>query len=448
MKTTVRLAAARVLITVGSGRATLADELDRARADFADERDRGLLLELTANTLRWRNLVDHLIRQCADRPLTEIHESVLTVLRIAAFELRWHTKVPEHAVLNEAVESVRTLRQGRAAGFVNAVLRTMTRKKGGLTLPPRPGTTNLEGRADEAAVNRQDWIEYLSITLSHPAWLVERYLNRVGAEAAEKWCEYNLALPNVTVRMTASIPRNKVGEVVEALKFLDAAESPRVPGAWRLPPGVLTGPSEELLRPFIAVQDEGSQLVAESAGAVPGERVLDLCAAPGGKSAMLARNVRPGGFVISCDNRPRRVRVLQETLHRENLPNRIVRLDGTEPLPFAAIFDRVVVDAPCSGLGTLRRDPDVKWARDEASLARFAGIQSALLDRAADAVRPGGALVYATCSSEPEENGDVVAGFLAAHPAFAQPAPAMTTRPDRDALDAFFVAVLVRRESA
>lgn len=448
MKTTVRLAAARVLITVGSGRATLADELDRARADFNDERDRALLLELTANTLRWRNLVDHLIRQCADRPLTEIHESVLTVLRIAAFELRWHTSVPDHAVLHEAVESVRNLRQGRAAGFVNAVLRNMTRKKGKLQLPPRPADSNVSALDTVSALNKDAWIQYLSITLSHPAWLVMRYLDRVGPDAAAKWCEYNLSRPGVTVRLTASIARNKVDEVVTALKFLDGTESTAAPGAWRLPPGVLTGPNEELLRPFIAVQDEGSQLVAHAAAAAPGERVLDLCAAPGGKSAMFARAVRPGGFVISCDTRPRRLRVLRETLDRENLPRRVVRIDGTLPLPFAPVFDRVVVDAPCSGLGTLRRDPDVKWSRDEASLARFAGIQRALVDRAAEAVRPGGALVYATCSSEPEENENVVAAFLADHPEFTAPAPAIETRPDRDALDAFFVAVLVRRESA
>ena len=445
MRTTVRLAAARVLITVGSGRATLADELERARADFRDERDRALLLQLTANTLRWRNLLDHLIRQCADRPLSEIHETVLTVLRIAAFELRFHDTVPDHAILNEAVESVRQLRQNRAAGFVNAVLRTMTRTKDKLTVPPRPADASA---SPANAANRAAWIRYLSITLSHPEWLVTRYLERVGADAAEKWCEYNLSLPNVTVRLNASIPRNKVDEVIAAVTFLGGAESAVVPGAWRLPPGVLTGESHELLRPFIAIQDEGSQFVAHAAAAAPGEHVLDLCAAPGGKSAMFARAVRPGGFVISCDTRPRRLRVLRETLERENLPRRVVRLDGAEPLPFAPVFDRVVVDAPCSGLGTLRRDPDVKWTRDEASLARFSAIQRALIDRASEAVRPGGTLVYATCSSEPEENDDVVAGVLAAHPEFTQRTPPMATRPDRDALDAFFVAVLVRRESA
>jgi 16S rRNA (cytosine967-C5)-methyltransferase len=442
MKPTVRLEAARVLLTVGSGRATLSDELERARRLFRDERDRGLLLELTANTLRWRNLLDHLIRQCADRPLTEIHEAALTVLRVAAFELRFHPTVPAHAILNEAVESVRGLRQNRAAGFVNAVLRTMTRTKDKLQLPPRPTETTL------TPANRDAWIQYLSITLSHPAWLVARYLDRAGPEAAEKWCEYNLSLPTVTVRVTSSIGPKQFTEVIEAVRFLGGVESTAVPGAWRLPTGVLVGEEDELLRPFIAVQDEGSQLVAHAAAAQPGERVLDLCAAPGGKSAMFARAVRPGGFVISCDTRPRRLRVLQETLHRENLPQRVVRIDATEPLPFEPIFDRVVVDAPCSGLGTLRRDPDVKWSRDEASLARFAAIQRALIDRAAEAVRPGGTLVYATCSSEPEENERVVSAFLDTHQSFAQTAPSITTRPDRDGLDAFFVAVLVRREAA
>ena len=220
-----------------------------------------------------------------------------------------------------------------------------------------------------------------------------------------------------------------------------------MPGAWRLLPGVLTGLPEDL-REFVAIQDEGSQLVAHAAAPAPNERILDVCAAPGGKSAMFARAVGPGGLVISCDTRPRRLRVLRDTLDREGLPRRVVRIDATQPLPFGPVFDRVVVDAPCSGLGTIQRDPDVKWARDAASLARFAAIQGALIEQAAAAVRPGGALVYATCSSEPEENDDVIASFLASHAEFYAPLPAISTRPDRDTLDAFFVAVLVRREGA
>lgn len=441
MKPTVRLAAARVLLTVGAGRATLADELDRARADFDDERDRGLLLELTANTLRWRNLLDALIRQCSDRPLNEIHEAALTVLRVAAFELRWHTSVPEHAVLHEAVETVRALRQGRAAGFVNAVLRTMTRKKGTLQLPARPSST-----AGDPA-NRDQWIEYLSVTLSHPAWLAARYFDRAGAEGAEAWCQYNLAIPTATVRLAAATPAGRADAVRDAIRSHGGTESAAVPGAWRVPPGLINAIGDDL-RPFIAVQDEASQLVARTAGARVGERILDLCAAPGGKSAMFAEAAGATGLVVSCDLRPRRVRLLADTLGREGVPRRVVQLDATEPLPFEPIFDRVVVDAPCSGLGTVQRDPDVKWSRDEASLARFAAIQRALIDRAAEVVKPGGALVYATCSSEPEENDQVVAAFLATHPSFAASRPAISTRPDRDTLDGFFVAVLVRRESA
>ncbi|TAK19115.1 MAG: hypothetical protein EPO35_00580, partial [Acidobacteria bacterium] len=274
MKPNVRLSAARVLLTVGSGRATLADELERARAEFDDERDRALLLQLTANTLRYRNLLDALIQQCSDRPLGEVHESVLTVLRVAAFELRWHTGVPAHAVLNEAVEAVRGLRQGRASGFVNAVLRTMTRTKDKLTLPPRPADATV------TAANRDAWIQYLSVTLSHPKWLVARYLDRAGAEGAEAWCQFNLALPMVTLRILATTPADRVNDVVAAIQAAGGTESREVPGAWRLLPGTISGLSEEL-RGFVAIQDEGSQLVAHAAAPAPNERILDLCAAPG-----------------------------------------------------------------------------------------------------------------------------------------------------------------------
>ena len=139
--------------------------------------------------------------------------------------------------------------------------------------------------------------------------------------------------------------------------------------------------------------------------------------------------------------------MLRQTLAHEGVPPRVVRIDATQPLPFGAVFDRVLLDAPCSGLGTISRDPDVKWSRQPDALARFAAAQRAMLDQAATAVAPGGRLVYATCSSEPEENADVVAAFLQSHLEFQREGDDLETRPDRDALDAFFAAVLVRRES-
>jgi 16S rRNA (cytosine967-C5)-methyltransferase len=162
---------------------------------------------------------------------------------------------------------------------------------------------------------------------------------------------------------------------------------------------------------------------------------------------MLARAVGAGGLVVSCDTRPARLAVLKQTLAREGVPARVVRIDATRPLPFGDVFDRVLLDAPCSGLGTIGRDPDVKWSRQPDSLPRFAATERAMIEQAASAVAPGGCLVYATCSSEPEENADVVAAFLTAHPEFHRDVADFETRPDRDTLDAFFAAVLVRRET-
>lgn len=435
MTPSIRAAAVRVLLTVAAGRATLAAEVDRARAAWDDARDRSLLLELTAGTLRWRGEVDAVLTACASRPPAEIHETVLTVLRIGIYELRHLSRMPAHAVVNEAVEAARALGQKRATGFVNAVLREAQRRGAAIALPPRP----------TSADDREGWLAYLSTTLSHPRWLVERYLDRAGADGAERWCRYNLDVPRPTVR-----PRGGTltPALAAALTASGATPSPTIPGCWRLTAAALAGLSADT-RDALAVQDEGSQWVAQHSGATPGDRVLDICAAPGGKTALLARAVTPAGWVVAADIRPARIRVLRETLNREALTRvPIVRLDAAVGVPFDRSFDRVLVDAPCSGLGTIGRDPDVKWTRTAASLPRYAALQTAILTQAATAVRPNGHLVYATCSSEPEENVAVIDAFLATTPAFARACADGATRPDRDGLDAFFAAVLVRREGA
>lgn len=432
----IRVAAAKTLLAVQSGRATLAAELDRARRGFPDERDRGLLMELTTGTLRWRGAVDAVLTPFVSRPFSEIHEAVLTVLRIGTYELRHLSRMPAHAVVNEAVEAVKLLRQGRAAGFVNAILRAVERKRDELTLPGRPTTAD-----------REAWITYLSTSLSHPRWLAERYFDRAGAAGAEAWCRYNNAVPTISVRVTAATNAVDQATIYEELTAAGGTPSASTPDAWRLPTGALATLIEPV-RDQLVIQDEGSQLVAQRVDAAPGQRILDLCAAPGGKSAMLARAVGAGGLVISCDTRPARLAVLKQTLRHEGVAPRVVRIDATAPLPFGPTFDRVLIDAPCSGLGTIGRDPDVKWSRQPDSLERFAATQRAMLEQSAGALAPGGRLVYATCSSEPEENTMVVDNFLASHPEFCREGADLETRPDRDALDAFFAAVLVRRESA
>jgi 16S rRNA (cytosine967-C5)-methyltransferase len=451
--TSVRRAAAEVLLAVGRGRTTLAAEVDRARSPFSDRRDRALLVELTVGTLRWRNALDALIEAASRRPIANVDERALAVLRVGVYQLRYLTRVPAHAVVHESVEAVRTLGAVRAAPFVNAVLRSVTRGGRQLQLPPRP--------ADGAP--RPTWLEYLTITLSHPAWLVERWLDRYGTKNTESWCLFNNRTPDVVVRPRAGIGSAALIEALQA-RSVQATPARYVSDAITLPPGALGRLSpDELDR--VHVQDEGSQLVARAVAARPGERVLDLCASPGGKTIVMAADLgltseAPMLELVAADYRPARVRLLAETLRRAQLPVPVVRLDGRGPLPFVAGFDAVLVDAPCSGLGTLSRDPDLNWSRTASQLGGLAADQRRLLTAAADAVRPGGRLIYATCSSEPEENIDVVNAFLGEDKRFtlqtvaAPGVPAgmidargcLATLPYRDALDAFFAAMLVRRK--
>jgi 16S rRNA (cytosine967-C5)-methyltransferase len=210
------------------------------------------------------------------------------------------------------------------------------------------------------------------------------------------------------------------------------------------------------------VQDEASQLVSVVAGARPGERVLDLCASPGGKTVAMAADMEDRGVLVACDVRARRVHLLRDTVRLSGARCiRLTRVPAAGPLPFDPVFDRVLVDAPCSGLGTIRRDPDIRWRRDERDLPALAADQLALLERAASVLRAGGRLVYATCSSEPEENEAVVDAFLSRHTEFTpvdlrqDAAPLLKplldgrgmlrTQPFVHGLEAFFAAVLLRR---
>jgi 16S rRNA (cytosine967-C5)-methyltransferase len=442
--TTVRTAAARVLDRVEGGRSTLPAALDREREGLADERDRGLLVELTFGVERWRGALDAVIQRAAGRPVLELDPVVRAVLRLGVYQLLHLDRVPAHAVVHEAVETTRALGKPRAAGLVNAVLRSVQRGEGRGVLPPPVGET--------APVEGQQ--RYLSTTLSHPAWLVDRWLTRYGFRATEAWCQFNNAAPTLTVRaLSAGDPSAILAAVAEAEPAATIPTS--LPHALVLPAGAW-GRLPAALRDHLTVQ--GAQLVAHVVGARPGLRCLDLCAAPGGKTTLLARSMAGEGTLVAADRRPGRVRLLKTSLTRANVAASIVALDATEPLPFGPIFDRVLVDAPCSGLGTLRRDPDIKWTRQAADLARLAATQRQMLGRAADVVRPGGSLIYATCSSEPEENDEVVAAFLSLDPRFAlAPLPAgpyvdrtgyLRTLPFRDQLDAFFAAVLVRSTGA
>lgn len=453
MSAPARRAAHEVLRAVHAGRVDLATALDRARGRLADPRDRALAGEIALGVQRQRAALDHLVGQAASRPLPAVTPAVLDLLRAAAYQLRFLDRIPAHAAVADTVKLARETGVGRAAGFVNAVLRTLADERRPLSLPAAP-----EGDLRDAGARRRA-LDYLATTLSHPRWLVERWLDRHGFAAAEAWARFDNAPAPVTLR--ANLARNGAAEL---RRILDA-QGVRTDAADAAPHGLVVREGDPLATPAAAegrfvVQGEASQLIVELAAPAEGSRVLDLCAAPGGKTAGLAGGAGPRGLVVASDFRPRRVALLRRSLARMR-PARaaVVRLDAAAPLPFARVFDCVLVDAPCSGLGALRGDPDVRWRRAPDDLPRFAAKQFAMLRRAAETVRPGGRLIYATCSSEPEENDEVVDRFLEAHPEYELTAPdtgpavervvdrrgCLRTLPFRHGVEAFFGALLVRR---
>jgi 16S rRNA (cytosine967-C5)-methyltransferase len=444
-----RVAAFRVLREVARGEAQPAAVLAREHRTLGDPRDRALATEIVIGTLRWQRALDASIAAAAARPLDGIDAGVLLVLRLSLYQLLHLDRVPAAAVVDDAVSLTRSAAgQPRATGFVNAVLRTLSRQRDRLALPPRP--------APDAP--REAALDYLGITQSHPDWLVARWLDRYGFEHAAAWTEFNNATPALTLRA------NRLVTSRDALRqqLLDENELETSPGRYAPDALVVHGGRLPDAHGRFTIQDEASQLVPLLLGARPGERVLDLCASPGGKATALAAAMEGRGLIVACDARARRMRLLDDAVRESRAPNiRLVQVGSRDDVPFAPLFDRVIVDAPCSGLGTVRRDPDIRWRRAEADLPQLAAYQQTLLARAAGAVAPGGRLVYATCSSEPEENEAVVDVFLETHPEFrlldareidqarlgavTDARGMLRTLPFAHGLEAFFAAALTRR---
>ncbi len=452
-----RRAAYRILLDVERGRIDLAQALAVSRAHLDDPRDQALAAEIAIGTLRWRGALDYLIERCARRRLGAMDPEVLAILRLSAYQLTRLDRVPAAAAVDDAVELAREARKKSAAGFVNAVLRALARERRPLPLPTRPRSTG------NNAERREALLDYLSITLSHPRWLVERWLQRYGEAAAETWLRFNNAEAPLTLRANAI--KIAVDELASRL-----GESGVATIRTRYAPHGLTVTSGNPLRTpleregLFLVQDEASQLVGSMLPARPGDRVLDACASPGGKTTEIAARMNNRGLIAASDVRDRRIRLLADAVRQAGVScARMVQADFMQPAPFGPVFDAVLLDAPCSGLGTLRRDPDIKWRRAESDLPALADAELQMLHQAADAVRPGGALVYATCSSEPEENEEVVRRFLDARRDFApastpppgpiappglpspiDPAGHLRTYPHVHGLEAFFAALLVR----
>jgi 16S rRNA (cytosine967-C5)-methyltransferase len=448
-----RVAAYDALHRVQSGREDLPQALAHVRAGLGDERDRALALEIATGTLRWQAAFDHILTGATGRPVSRLDPEVLIILRLTLFQLFHLDRVPASAAVNDAVSLARRAGKRSAAPLVNAVLRRVSRQRSQPLLPERPVDD-----ADTAGAQA-----YLSTTLSHPRWLIARWLARHGFQATEAWARFNNASAPLTLRVNPL--RATMDSVVAAL----AMQGVRVEPGRFAADALIVVEGNPLLTTLAGdgsffVQDEASQVVADFVGAERGECILDACASPGGKTTAMAAAMGDTGLVVAADFRERRVDLLARTVAVSGARSiRVLRANAEGPLPFTARFDAVLVDAPCSGLGIVRRDPDVKWRRSESDLPPLAAAQRRLLQQAAEVVRPGGRLIYATCSSEPDENEDVVGAFLddradfrAGSPYLANPAAAalvdragrLRTLPHRDGLDAFFAATLVKTRNS
>ncbi len=369
-----------VLFRVESG--AHASDLLLSRSRKLDARDAGLASEIVFGVLRRQAQLDYLAEHFSGRRLAGLDREVAIALRVGIYQLRYLDRIPPHAAVAESVELVKWSRKRSASGLVNAVLRKVHRD-------PVPWPD----RATE---------------LSEPSWLLERWERQYGGETARRIAGVFLAAPETYVRVPAGSPPD----------FIET-EATEIPGCFRVLKGDPAG---------LRIQDIGAQSIVPLLGLVPGQTFLDLCAAPGNKTAQALES---GVKAVACDWSLRRLSSLQ------GLGCDLVALDGTRPLPFRRRFDRVLVDAPCSGTGTLARNPEIRWRLTPASLASFHARQVALLSRALDVLAPGGRLVYSTCSLEREENEAVVETVLG-----RLPEPIMRRIPGIHPGDGFFAAVI------
>jgi len=368
------------------------------------EVDYAFVREAVYGTLRWRGRIDWVIGRVSEVRPKKLERFILNLLRLGLYQILFMGKVPVSAAVNESVEIAKASGREGAAGFVNAVLRRVSDGKIELDMPHS---------RDPSSV---------SVLHSHPLWLVERWAHELGADETIELCRANNRIPPLSLR-TNTLKTSRAKLLAEIKK-----EIPQANSAPFSPEGILIDPPVPLSRVprfrdgWFQVQDESSQLVGHIVDPKPGERVLDACAAPGGKTTHLAQLMANRGRVYAADISPRRLSLLEENCQR--LGATIVtplRKDLAKPVVFAGEerFDRILVDPPCSGLGTLWRNPDIKWKRKAEEISKFRGIQGAILHRLAPWLRKGGRLVYGTCTLTREENEEVLEGFMAEHPGFA-----------------------------
>lgn len=413
-----------------------------------DLRDRALATELVYGVLRYRGRLDFALQQLCRKPLAKIEPTVLDLLRLGCYQILQLDRIPHHAAVFETVELARQLRLQRATGFINGVLRSLVRRLGQLPWPDRD----------------REPLAYLEHVLSLPHWLARHWLDDYGSDEACALAEAMLKPAPYTIRTNPlKIQRNALLATLSSCGC-DAEPTRFAPEGICIHGGEtrhLSGHAEGLFQ----LQDQASMLISHLVNPQPGERILDACAAPGGKTTHMSALTNNRAQIVALDLHPQRVDLILQGAHRlgcRGIEGHAWDLTRAPDFLDPESFDRILVDAPCSGIGVLRRNPEIRWRRQPADLKAMARLQRTILTNVAPLLRPGGRLVYSLCTFSPEETDDVIQAFLQKHPDFVRcdlhdelPVAwhelltrdgSLRTLPHRhDAMDAFFGVVFEKR---
>ena len=403
----VRQLASEILLKVDNRKAYADLLLDHSLKDPAlSDRDRALLTELTYGTLRWRGKIDARLNLYCRLPLEDTDPFVRNLLRLTFYQLLFLDKIPAHAAVHEAVKIAKSHGGGKVAGFVNAVLRNFLRGKN-RTADPEP---------------IENWQAALATEYSHPHWLVRQWIDYFGREETLALMRANNERAPLLLRVNSCRSTREELLALLSRRGINAVPAPWSPvGIWVKSPS----PVDQLpgfQEGWFQVQGEASQLVGYLLAPQKGERILDACAAPGGKTTHIAELMADSGELIALDKSARGIEKIRENTTRLGLTSlHPAKADVSHSLSieFSGPFDRILVDAPCSGLGTLRSHPEIKWHRNSIDIERLSALQTNIFDRMASYLKPGGVLVYSTCTLTEDENESVVEDFLERHKEFA-----------------------------
>ncbi len=372
-----------------------------------DRRDAGLATELVYGTLSRLNTLDWLLGKLINKPVYKLEVWVQNLLRMSLYQLHYLDKIPDRAVVHEAVEEAKRLGHKGTVGFVNGVLRNYLRSKDTFTVPDQ-------------------WPKFKKIAIehSHPEWLVKRWLSFFGEKDTVEMCKVNNLPPSISIR--CNLLKTDKDALAQAIKeeFPNAIVefSDLAPQGFILSQVGNIAFSQLYRQGLCTVQDESSMLVAHALQPAPGMEVLDMCAAPGGKTTHIAEFMHNQGKILALDIHEHKLKLIEENAARLGVTIIETRQADARELPeelYPGLFDRVLLDAPCSGFGVIRRKPDLKWQKSLQDISAIVQTQAQILKEASRWVKVGGTLVYSTCTIDPEENSRLIHRFLDENPAFS-----------------------------